>query len=233
MQAESELLQRRLKAEGSVVLPYVGTLTRHIGGRLDFEPAASWLPTLPVLNLSKRQAQPVLEVVADQNAEHRVAVVRVPLHVRRMRAAAAAFIIALVGFVLSTPINLERAQNASMAFPEFTAPEQEPVEAIAPPQDLELAIVNAPTDGTFDMSTRPRLHTQGAYIVVVGSFNTMAKANLFIAQQPLSSHLHALKCGSMVRIYAASADTPSEAMAQAQAIPGFRQAYPDAWPCRR
>lgn len=235
MQAESELLQRRLKSEGSVELPYVGTLTRHIGGRLDFEPAASWLPMLPVLSLNNQQcALPMLQVVANnQDETRRVAVVRVPLHVRRMRAAAAALIIALVGFVLSTPINLEHAQNASMALPEFTAPDSEPIELVEAPRNLELAIAPAPAEGTFDLATRPQTAGTSAYIAVVGSFNTMAKAELYIAQQPLGHHLRAIKCGSMVRIYAASADTPNEAMARARAIPGFSQAFPDAWPCRK
>ncbi|MBD5294278.1 MAG: SPOR domain-containing protein [Bacteroides sp.] len=233
VEEEAELMRRRLKAEGALSISRVGTLYRRSDSRLDFRPAASWTPRLPIVSCpAQRPAAPIIELVRPSvDSEKSVAVVRVPLRLRRLRAAAAAMLIFLVGFALSTPIDLRQAQYASLAAPSFTAPEPEVFEPLPAPAGMELNIASAPADGILSIA-KPEPEKPKNYVVVVASLATFEQAKEFITNSALSG-LQILQSGDNYRVYCASGASQEEALSAADAIDGFRSAFPDAWVCRR
>lgn len=233
LEEESALMQRRLKAEGAVTISRVGTLYRHSDSRLDFRAECPWGIQLPTVSCLRPVEKPAIEIVCPSTAEQekKVAVVRVPLHLRRMRAAAAAMVIFLVGFAISTPINLEQAQNASLAAPTFTAPEAPKFEPLPTPAGLELSIATAPADGILS-TAKPKPEQPKNFVVVIASLPTFEQAQKFIDRSSTPG-LQILQSGDKFRVYAAAGASHEEAMDAALAIDGFRSAYPDAWVCRR
>ena len=234
--AESYLIQRRLRNEGSVNLPRIGMLHRRSGGRLEFQPAASWTLTPPALKVAR--TAPAFEVVrpADTAPEKAVAVVRLPLRLRWMRVAAAAVILCILGFALSTPIDIATAQHASLTAPMFTAPEPEPIELLEEPKDLELNLAMAPAGSMIPVEKPapqplPAIEPAKPYVVVVASLPTIAKAKEFI--QANGPGLKILNSGGRYRVYAAEGSSPEDARAAADKISGFASRFPDSWPCRR
>ena len=234
VEEEAELMRRRLKAEGALMISRVGTLYRRSDSRLDFRPAAAWTPLLPVVNCqASHQPVPTFEVVrpAGGGDDKSVAVVRVPLRLRRLRAAAAAMVIFLLSFALSTPIDLRQAQNASLAAHAFTAPEPEVFEPLPAPAGLELNIASAPADGILS-TVKPEPEKPKNYVVVIASLASLEQAKVYVSRSALSG-LQILQSGDKFRVYCAAGASYEEALNAAQAIDGFRSAFPDAWVCRR
>lgn len=232
VEEEADLMRRRLKAEGALTISRVGTLLRHSDSRLDFRPHASWLLTLPSVNCLRETEKPVIEVIRPAaETEKPVAVVRLPLHWRRLRAAVAAMVIFIISFALSTPIDLEQAQNASLAAPAFTAPEPPHFEPLPAPEGMELSIASAPTDGAMS-AAKPEPERPKNYVVVIASLGSLAQANEYIKGCSIPG-LQILQSGEKYRVYAAAGASHEEAMQAADAIAGFRSAFPDAWVCRR
>lgn len=232
--AESALLQRRLRNEGAVELSRVGLLQRRSGGRLDFIPAAAWTFSVPAIEAVP--VKPSFEVIRpavqpDRAQEKAVAVVRVPLRMRWLRVAAAAVILSIVGFALSTPIDISTAQHASLAAPTFTPPEPAVVGEIPQPQGLELNLAMAPASGAVAIVKPQAAVAAKPYIMVVASLPTAAKAEEFIRQAGIG--LNYVNSGGRYRVYAAEGDTPEAARAAANEISGFAARYPDSWLCRR
>ncbi len=232
LEEESALMQRRLKAEGALKIDRVGTLLRHSDSRLDFRPEINWTLPLPSVNCERQVEKPIIEVIRPAASERKsVAIVRVPLHIRRLRAAAAAIVIFLISFALSTPINLEQAQNASLAAPSFTVPETPRFETPAVPAGLELNIASAPADGLIS-AVKPEPERPKKFVVVVASLQSMEQANQFIREANFPG-LQVLQCSDKFRVYASAGETQDEAMSAAMAIDGFRSAFTDVWVCRR
>lgn len=233
--AEAALLHRRLKAEGVVTINRVGTLHRRAGGRLEFVPEGAW--TLPLPLIRAAQAAPQFEVVkpAASESDKAVAVVRVPLHLRWIRVAAAAVILFGISFALTTPISMNDAQHASLAAPAITAPEAENWPAPDEPVGLELKIAIPavePVATTAIAIEQPAPVAPAPYVVIVASLPTPEKAEEYIASQGIAS-LQVLRSGDKYRIYTGEGNSPEEAMANANKLSGFSSRYPDAWVCRR
>lgn len=225
--AESALLQRRLRNEGAVQLERIGLLQRRSGGRLEFVPECAWTLVPPSLRLTP--AAPKFEVVRPvaAEAERAVAVVRVPLRLRWLRVAAVAVVLSIVGFALSTPIDIATAQHASLAAPAFTAPEPEIIDPLPVPADLELNLANAPEAGFVI----PEPETDKPYVVVVASLPSAQKAAEYIAGA--GPGLQFIQSDGRFRVYAAQGDTPESARAAADNISGFAARFPDSWVCHR
>ncbi len=228
--AESALIQRRLRNEGAVNLPRIGILRRRSGGRLEFMPAAAWALMPPPVRLLP--AAPTFEVVrpAAETPEKAVAIVRVPLRLRWLRVAAAAMILSVLAFALSTPIDISTAQHASLAAPTFTPPEVETIQPLSEPAGLELNMAMAPKSGVISIA-RPEVAAPLPYVVVVASLPTQGKAAEFIAES--GADLKVLNSGGRFRVYAAEGNTPEAARAAAEQISAFAARFPDSWVCRR
>ena len=232
LEEESALMQRRLKAEGALKITRVGTLLRHSDSRLDFRPECPWMFPFPSVNCERKAEKPIIEVIRPAASERKsVAIVRVPLHLRRLRAAAAAVVIFLISFAISTPIDLEQAQNASLAAPAFTAPEAPRFEIPTVTAAIELNISSAPIDGLIP-AVKPEPERPKKYVVVVASLQSMEQANKFIRETGFPG-LQVLQCGDKFRVYASAGETQEEAMSAAMALDGFRSAFTDVWVCRR
>lgn len=234
--AESALMQRRLRTEGAVSIARVGILRRRSAGRLEFIPAISWTMGLPAVKIVA--PAPAFEVVRPAaetgSADKAVAVVRVPLRLRWMRVAAAAMVLCVLGFALSTPIDIDTAQHASLAAPAFTPPEVPAIEPLPEPKAMELNLAMAPQSGAVAM-TRPQQAKPAEampYVVVVGSLPSRAKALEFISETGIES-LRIMQSGEKFRVYAAEGATPEAALAAADNLSGFSSLFPDAWICRR
>lgn len=231
--AESALIQRRLRNEGAVNLPRIGILRRRSGGRLEFLPVNAWALVPPPIRIAP--AAPAFEVLrpVHESEEKAVAVVRVPLHMRWLRVAAAVVILSVLGFALSTPIDISTAQHASLAAPSFTPPEIETIEPLPEPAGLELNLAMAPASGAISIA-KPEPAVAAAplpYVIVVASLPTQAKAKEFIAES--GADLKVLNSGGRFRVYAAEGASPEAARAAAEQISGFAARFPDSWVCRR
>lgn len=233
--AESALIHRRLRAEGAVRFDRVGTLQRMSGGLLDFLPDSPW--TLPLPPVREAKAAPALEITPadDGRDDCRTAIVRLPLRVRWMRVAAAAIVLLTLGFTLSTPIDIEQAQHASLAAPAFTPPEPEVYESPAAATYVELQIAVSPEAGIIRPDSKPEPEVAAKplpYVMVVASLPSRQKAEEYIAERSLPG-LQIMQNGDKFRVYASQGATPEEARLQAEKISGFQVRFPDAWVCRR
>lgn len=234
--AESALIQRRLNAEGAVDFTRVGMLRRRPGGRLEFYPEAAMTLALPAVKATL--PAPAFEVV--HPAKHHgdkdkaIAVVRVPLRLRWLRVAAAAVVLCVLGFTLSTPIDITTAQHASLAAPTFTPPEEPEVDPIAEPAGLELNLATAPPSGSMEVNSshHKAIEAPKPYVMVIGSLPSLAKANEFIAATGLET-LAILHSGDKFRVYVSEGNSPQEARLAANSISGFSSRFPDAWICHR
>lgn len=227
--AEIDLLRRRLRTEGAVSIAHVGMLRRRSGGRLDFMPGAAWI-AMPSVNIVKPSS--AVEVTTDREEDRAVAVVRLPLRLRWLRVAAAVAILSVLGFSLSTPIDIDTAHHASLAAPMFTAPEEPEFEPMPEPSGLILNLATAPSTGMISIKEKPAIKTPQPYVIVVGSLPTRAKAEEYIAETGIPS-LEIIQSGNKFRVYAAEGSTPEDARAAAATISGFSSRFPDAWVCRR
>lgn len=232
--AEAALIRRRLEAEGAVKIWRVGVL-QISDGRIEFMPDSAWTLPLPAVRASK--PMPAFEVVTPSKPEDdkAVAVVRVPLRLRWLRTAAAAIIVAALGFALSTPIDLEQAQYASLAAPQFTPPCEPEFEQIEDLEGLQLNLGIAPrADECVAVAEVQPTESEKElpYVIVVASLPSFEKAQEFISEQGISS-LQILQSGEKFRVYAGAGATAEEARRNAEAIDGFSSRYPDAWACRR
>ncbi len=230
--AEAALIQRRLGAEGAVRIGRVGTL-HVVSGRLEFVPDMAWTFTMPAVRVVK--PMPAFEVIqsAEHDADKVVAVVRVPLRLRWLRTAAAAVIVAVLGFALSTPIDIEQAQYASLAAPQFTPPQEVEFEHIEAPIGLELNLGVAPREAEIAVVDLPEEPAKPLpYVIVIASLPSREKAQEFIDEQGIPT-LQILQSGEKFRVYAGAGATADDARANAEAIDGFSSRYPDAWACRR
>ncbi len=226
--AEVALLHRRLHSEGTVLLPNVGMLNRRSGGRLEFITQTPWL-ILPQINVAK--AAPTLEITQSSSEDKAVAVVRVPIKLRWLRIAAAIAIVSILGFALSTPIDIDTAHNASLAAPAFTPPESSVVEPLPVPIDMCLNLATAPADGIVN-AEKPEEPVYQPYIIVIGSLPSRAKAEQFIGEVGLDC-LKIYNGGGNYRVFAAEGATPEAARDAAEKIAGFNTRFPDAWVCKR
>lgn len=226
--AEVTLLQRRLQAEGAVNLTNIGLLQRRSGGRLDFTAHSPWL-IMPQINVVK--TAPVVKISPEAQDDKAVAIVRIPLRFRWLRVAAAAIIVGILGFALSTPIDIDTAVNASLAAPSFTPPEQTVIRPLPEPKNMLLNIAMAPASSVVS-AIKPVSEAPKPYVMVVASLPTLEKAEMFMAECGDSS-LKIFHSGEKFRVYAAEGETPEAARAAAENISGFSSRFPDAWVCRR
>ncbi len=129
---EVEAMKQKLNEEGRISLGAVGSLSSDENGSLSFEPGRTvatlspqymWLPELqlcPVAELARKIAQ----------AEERSLLAthhRSPVNFiyRAARVAASFALLLALGFVLTTPINFEKAQYASLGLENFAVNQSE------------------------------------------------------------------------------------------------------------
>lgn len=224
---------RRLTVEGTLRIDRVGTLTRRREGMISFTPdTPAMLPALPRLELKRFEPAPVISFHIEHRSQERtVAVVKVPLRRRLLAAAASVAILLGLGFTLSTPIDVETAHTASMASMQFTAPQAPVIDPLPDPVGLQLCMA-MPVEAPMMRVEAPAPAAPARYCLVVASLTTRAQAEEFIAARG-DSRLSILDKDGKFRIYITDGTTQAEVTEKAAAIADLRQAYPDAWVCRK
>lgn len=150
VEQEVELIQRRLRNEGQLELPRIGTLTLTPHGTVDFSPADNCIAALPCLGLPvlRLADEPVVtELTEDsslQEADDEVTPVRRHRFLQPLKYAAAAAVLAGVCLTFLTPIAPRNISFASLQ-PNITSSAQQPDEAFTRP-------LNLPADRTILIS---------------------------------------------------------------------------------
>ena len=250
---EITTMRHNLQAQGVVIIPGVGELQCSRDGRYDFMPEQARTLALPKLYAPVAKiVEPAIEIgtKTSDNEQHRI--LQLPLHRRWIRTAAAVLILVVMGFALSTPINVEQAHFASLAVANFTPPRPATTRPLPVPEGLELNIVipqpetyTNPTSANAVVSSQAKAvsvakpaaapteaSSSQAYVMVVASLPSRELAQKFINQNP-DVNLQILQSGERFRVYAAAGATAAEAAAQASRIADFANRFPGAWACRR
>lgn len=258
--AQVAALKQHLAADGELALGRAGTLSRR-GAMLEFRPgdaaallspATLWLPMLSVKPCDVRYA-PDREQAATVAPLSRAAVLRRRVY-RAAKTAAAVAVLVGMGIVLSTPLKVDNAQYAGIAYGEtVTTRSADVTETLLPmpgSQESELRIVLSSHDdavtvvdtaahNAYRRRVQARKHraaalgalAEGCYCVVIASCATESEAQRFINR---NNHLQLgiLAKDGRYRVYAATADSYAAAQ-QAANAPVIAARYPDAWVCRR
>lgn len=225
----------RLRIEGTLTFNHVGSLRQERDGRITFLPAPESIITLPEIRLKKVESTPLLKLeIEHKTPERSVAIVKVPLRRRFIGAAAAAAILLGLGFVLTTPISMPTAHEASLGLPELTQPTK--VEPVSAPADLVLQMAIPSGESIMQVQPKPQpvaTETGSArYVLVVASLPSRQLAEKFIAEAA-DSKLQILEKDGKFRVYITAGATQDEVAANARAIEGLSASYPDAWVCRK
>lgn len=216
---------------GEVSIDRIGTFSRDANGSMLFSPAADGMANAKYFGL------PALALPAEENEvepEHSVRFV----HLRRaVRVAASVAILTLLGFVLSTPVLIDRQHHdfASLAYPEIkpgkpvdlpqpetSAPQQQPAPKLyisMPPADAVSSEI--PTQ-------QPQVKTRNkSYYLIVASHATRRQAEDYIAARG-DEQLDILERDGRFRVYAATGATLEEAR-KPMADKAFASLHPDGW----
>lgn len=251
-QVKDEITEMRhnLDAQGAVAIPGIGELQCSSEGLYNFIPAIARQLSLPKLYAPvAKQTEPALEIGTKKADNTQRRIVSLPLHRRWLRTAAAVVILVIMGFALSTPINVEQAHFASLVAPVFTAPRPVTADPLPTPDGLELNIA-IPQPETYAKpepveakpapapaakpAPAPAVETASSprFVMVVASLPSRELAQKFVNQNP-DVNLQILQSGERFRVYAASGATAAEAQRNAAAIADFATRFPGAWACRR
>ncbi|MGM9844721.1 MAG: SPOR domain-containing protein [Muribaculaceae bacterium] len=254
-------LKHHLAADGELALGRVGSLHRH-DGLLEFRPGDAaallspstlWLPSLSVMPCEMRNVHTDVADDAPLMPISRAALLRKRVY-RIAKTAAAIAVIVGIGIVMSTPLKVDNAQYAGIAYGEsITSHSPEPEDVLLPvpgSQESELRIVLSRHDdavtivdtaahNAYRRNVLARKHHaaavadlgKGRYCLVIASCASHDEARRFI-QRNNHLPLGILAKDGRYRVYAASADSYAEAQ-QAANAPVIAARYPDAWVCRR
>lgn len=150
VEQEVELIQRRLRNEGRLELPRIGTLTLTPHQTVDFTPADNCIASLPCYGLPAIQLadSPVVTELTEEHEEETAAANEAPIRRHRflqpLKYAAAAALLAGVCLTFLTPIAPQNISFASLQ-PNITSSLPEPEEVIERPLTL-------PADRTIRIS---------------------------------------------------------------------------------
>lgn len=214
---------------GEVSIDRVGTFTRDANGSMIFSPASDSIANSPFFGL------PVLALAPDESEIPEERTPRfMPLR-RAVRVAASVAILTLLGFVLSTPVLIDRQNHdfASLTGPEITS--GRPVTISAPEaghpdiQTPTLYIQMPPADAvTHDIDNAPAIRTADhKYFLVVASHASRRQAEAYIAARS-TERLEILERDGRFRVYAATGATIEEAQ-RLMSDQAFTSLHPDGW----
>ena len=154
------------------------------------------------------------------------------------RVAASVILILFAGLLCSTPITVDNANiTYASVYPAVTEAEY-PVAAIDEPEiDLFIADVDeTPNVNVDDVDSNDdfiRFDPSDPYILVVGSFDSYAKAKKFMALKSNKDYkMSVVDMNGKFRVYAATGKSKEDAEL-ALNDRDFAKRYPDAWSCEK
>lgn len=236
---EVELIHRRLRHEGTLVLDRIGTLTLSDHGRMEFIPVkVNGVVDLAYRGLFEVEARPLL--VAEE-PDQTVAIETVGRSVRgrfvgMMKYAASAVLLLGLGAVMMTPVSVP--DNFSFASLNPTAPAVV-VEGVMAGSDLpenmdnrEIVLYRAGEDGMAEVVPeieKPEITLPHRYYVIVASTSSIKEARRYVRRNSTKDHpLAILPSDGRYRVYAASGNEMSD-MSAFRSVGRFAAMHPDAW----
>ncbi len=243
---EADALRCQLINTGEIALPRIGLLRRDQEGRITFEPFENNVVSSPYLGLRPIKIAPVKAASPAKETHPGLAAnIRPRVH-RRIKAAASVALLICMGALLTTPVDLNQAQLASLGIsvsePENalnTETEEEEVfdfeiRQASPSARLSIALpAEKPAPAKSHITVTPSTVTEKEdnYYLIVASLPTEQLAEKFIATEGNPS-LGILQKDGRYRVYAATGSTQSETWEQLHAG-DLSSRYPDAWVCAK
>ena len=233
VEQEVELIQRRLRNEGTLTLSRIGTFTLTAHGAIEFTPdTVNPVASLPYCGLGELTLNsldaPVLEsepVILTQEEAVRHAKRRNPV-IGVMKYAASAAVLVGVCLTMLTPISPANVDLASLKPSVISAPAAEldnfmPDESKYAGRTLPLA---APDPEEATATVEPR------YYVIVASAASMNEARKYVKYHSTeATPLRILPGEGRYRVYAAAGNDFEAMSAFRTADPEFAAANPNAW----
>lgn len=243
---EVELIHRRLRHEGTLLLDRVGTLTLSGHGLMEFTPEkVNGVANLAYRGLFEIAARPL----AAAGAETEPADVMSPaataerLSVRSrvrevMKYAASAVMLLGLGAIMMTPVSVP--ENFSFAsLKPATPPVVERVftePAFSADNDREIVLYRAGEDGRAEVTPKSAVEEAGKivaparYYVIVASTSSLKEARRFVRLHSTKKFpLAILPSDGRYRVYAASGNDMAQMSAFRKADANFAASHPDAW----
>lgn len=213
---------------GEVSIDRIGTFTRDDNGSMIFSPAADSIANSPYFGL------PALALASEETDIPTERTPRfMPLRTA-IRVAASIAVLTLLGFVLSTPVLIDRQNHdfASLTGPEITsgrpiaisAPET--ADTDIPTQTLYIQMPPADAVATCE-DAAPVKPADHKYFLVVASHATRRQAEDYIAARS-TEQLEILERDGRFRVYAATGATIEEAQ-RPMNDQAFNSLHPDGW----
>lgn len=240
-------LRRRIEAEGSVLLPRVGTFRLSPDHTILFDPDAKGVANAAFCGLPELTLQPLEQPAVEIGREApRISLARrtTTLGKRVIRVAASVAVLLGLGLTLSTPISstfyegvdfagIGLTSRSSAAAADETAgfvPLDDPAGALIILAQPDSAVAMAPKALTRPMvlTDDPRHPVKGHnYYLIVASLESRAKAEHYLRRHQ-SENFALIEGNGHYRIFAASGTSIADA-SKIMSDESFRSAHPDAW----
>lgn len=245
--AEVDVFRHQLESEKELAMGRIGVFHRNDDGLVSFEPYASGIVSAEFLGLPS-VAITLCREDDKEETPRRKDVIYVPVSRNLFKIAASLLLLIGLGITLSTPIVLDNQTDyasistpkvtvQSVELPAFDRQESNAELFIALPDEAEaVAVVD-----TLAAEERKEILTPAvemlrcvdsdSYCLVVASLASRELAEEYISERG-DVAMRILEAGGKYRVYVATGETSSQAMAIMQ-TPSFAEKYQAAWICRR
>ena len=232
-------LKETLKNEGRIELGSIGTFTLD-GKRRIFTPKNKHSIVHKLASLSPIAVTTVQMRADDENESSNRSISRA--FILRLdnlfRVAASVILILFAGLLFSTPITVDNANiTYASVYPPVTESEQPGATIEQPDIDLFIADVDETTEveieNTGSNDDFIRFDSSDPYVLVVGSFDSYAKAKQFMTSKSNKDYkMSVVENDGRYRVYAATGKSKDDA-ALALNDKDFAKRFPDAWSCEK
>lgn len=242
---EADALRCQLINTGEIALPRIGYLRRDQEGRITFEPFENNVVSSPYLGLIPIKIAPVKAAYTEKETHTGLAAnIRPRVH-RRIKAAASVALLICMGALLTTPVDLNQAQLASLGI-SVSEPDNDNITeeeeifdfeirkaspsarlSIAMPTEKSVPVISTHINATPATTAEK----EDNYYLIVASLPTKQLAEKFIATEGNPS-LGILQKDGRYRVYAATGSTQAETLEQLH-TGDLSSRYPDAWVCAK
>lgn len=243
-------LRRRIEAEGSVLLPRIGTFRLSPENTILFDPDAEGVANAAFCGLPELSLQPLAEEAFPDSESTQISLARrtTTWGKRVIRVAASVAVLLGLGLTLSTPISSTFYEGVDFAGIGITSrpsstdtgkadtevdnfvPVADPAGAriILAQPDSSLAVAQMATTRPMILTGDPRRPVKGHdYYLIVASLESRSKAENYLRRHQ-SENLAMIEGNGHYRIFAASGTSVADA-SKVMNDETFRSAYPDAW----
>jgi hypothetical protein len=245
-----ETMRRQIASDKELVMPGIGVFKLTDEQLLMFEPADTSVVSLSTLSLPTVSLMPIRDVNKSQNStdDSSQNATYLPFNRNWLKWVASLAIFVCLGAILSTPIAIPDAAQASLSTPsisfskadndqfetfELSDANRHGVLSIVIPRDSDaVAIVDTVKAQVPMISATHSIDALAAtdnYYVVVASLASRPLAQEYIAHSEIPMSI--LEKDGKYRVYVATGRTYVQAMSLAKAIQNGQ--YPDAWVCPR